>query len=68
MVDGLKSHVTTYVEAPERDRRWIVVEVCSHGEPVLRFFRHRRCFVEGFEIRASGETRPLRDDEMQKYM
>jgi len=68
MVEGLQSHVTTYVDAPEQDRRWIVVELCTHDEPVLRIFRHRQCFVDGFEIRASGETRPLREEEMDKYM
>jgi len=67
LVEGLQASVITYVDVPERDRRRIVVEICTHGEPVLRIFRLRTCSLDGFEIRASGETRPLREDEMAKY-
>ena len=67
MVEGLQAYVNTYVEVPEQDRRRVVVELCVYGDPVLRIFRPRRCFLDGFEMRAGGDTRPLRDDEMEKY-
>jgi len=67
VVDGVPAYVTTYVEAPDQDRRWVVVELCSVGKPVLRVFRMRQCFLDGFEVNPSGESRSLGDHEMWKY-
>ena len=67
VVDGMPARMTTSVEAPDPDRRWIVVQLCAHIGTVLRIFPVRQCFVEGFEATASGGIRWLLDDEMQKY-
>lgn len=67
VVDGTPADMVTYVESRQHGLRWVVVELCRRGETILAVFKTRRCYFEGFEALANGDTRPLRDDEMQKY-